>query len=108
MLPLSVAKLLCATSATHPHTSKAKAPNLFMGCYLNGRPGLNGIPKKHYAVLSLARMAPAVLGLSPGGLAECFRIWRWPLWALHCVRVLELHRHRSVAVGQRHFLKYLA
>ena len=60
MMPLSVAKLLYATSATHAHTnSKAKLTNLFMGCYLNGRPSLNGIPEKHYAMLSLVRMAPA-------------------------------------------------
>jgi len=60
-MPLSVAKLLYATSATHAHTnSKAKLTNLFMGCYLNERPSLKEYPRNTTGVLSLARMAPTI------------------------------------------------
>src|SRR6266478_1507017 len=55
-LPLNVAKLLCATSATHPHTdNKARAPELFMGSYLSGSRHLKGITEKYYAVLRFER-----------------------------------------------------
>ena len=80
MLPLNVAKLLCATSDAHPHTtSNAKTPNLFMGRYLSGSAHLKGIAKKYYAALSFDADRALGASLVARGLAGHLRIGRWPL-----------------------------